>query len=194
MRYVSIDIETTGLSPDASDIIEFGAVVEDTNVVDKSIDELPFFHAYVLPPFREQYGRHVYVGDPYAISMHGDIFKRIATQADGYRYLQTHELGSAFRTFLEEQKLGLPLLAAGKNFASFDKIFLERLPEFTNYVCFNHRSLDPTILYLQKDDISPPSSKVCMERAGIKGDVVHTALEDAKIVIKLFRNGWKPTK
>ena len=64
MKYVSIDIETTGINKDFCDIIEFGAIIEDTEN-QKSYDQSPKFHRYLKPPRPEGYR-----GELYAINMH----------------------------------------------------------------------------------------------------------------------------
>ena len=46
MRYISIDIETTGLDAETNQILSIGAVVEDTNNL-VPFDELPKFHAVI---------------------------------------------------------------------------------------------------------------------------------------------------
>ena len=46
MKYVSIDIETTGINPLVNDIIEFAAVIDDTNAK-VPIENLPKFHRYI---------------------------------------------------------------------------------------------------------------------------------------------------
>ena len=51
MRYVSIDLETTGLDAINNDIIEFGAVLDDLADM-KPLEELPRFHAYIC---KEEY-------------------------------------------------------------------------------------------------------------------------------------------
>ena len=50
MKYVSIDIETTGLHEDECDIIEFGAVIDDLRVM-APISKLPVFHCYFIKEF-----------------------------------------------------------------------------------------------------------------------------------------------
>ena len=80
------------------------------------------------------------------------------------------------------------LLAAGKNFASFDLQFLNQLPGFRKFIRFKHRFLDPAMLWWDPDlDDGPPDTKTCMERAGLAGEVAHTAIEDALVVVKLIR-------
>ena len=39
------------------------------------------------------------------------------------------------------------LTPAGKNFASFDRQFLKRLPRFEQVVKMHHRTLDPAVLW-----------------------------------------------
>jgi hypothetical protein len=78
--------------------------------------------------------------------------------------------------------------AAGKNFGSFDKQFLERLPGLKGWVKFKHRSIDPGNLFWRpQTDKELPGSKTCMERAGIPGEVAHTAVADAMAVIQMVR-------
>ena len=76
---------------------------------------------------------------------------------------------------------------AGKNFASFDRQFLKRLPEFQNKVRLHHRTLDPAMLFWLAADERLPDSKTCYERAGMDPKVAHTALEDALAVVQLIR-------
>jgi hypothetical protein len=82
--------------------------------------------------------------------------------------------------------------AAGKNFASFDMQFLNRLPYFDLHVKFRHRVIDPAILFWNPaEDERLPDSKTCYERAGYDNTVAHTAVEDAKAVVWLVRQGVK---
>lgn len=184
MRYISIDCETTGLDIDNCNIIEFGAVIEDTNDL-LALDKLPTFHRYLLPP--EGTGR--YTGEPYALSMHSEIFELIATKAEGINPLH---LGSDFFNWLKEQGLvkkeGDPITVAGKNFPSFDLQFLRKLRRFSPPVRFNHRFIDPAMLYWQPlTDSRLPNMETCLERAEIEKPVLHTAVDDALLVIELIR-------
>lgn len=72
MKYVSLDIETTGLSPVHHDVLEVGAVLDDLSV-QAPLGELPRFHCYVLP--HDEKG---YRGDPFALAMNHRILDRIA--------------------------------------------------------------------------------------------------------------------
>jgi DNA polymerase III epsilon subunit-like protein len=184
MKYVSIDIETAGLNKHCS-ILEFGAVIDDLS---KPIteDELIKFHTYVT------YEDNHISGEPYALAMHQRIFHRIAKHEEGYNYTPWYNLGINFKNWLkengyEETNGVVRINVAGKNFAMFDKNFLE--PIFEGQVEFVHRVLDPVMLYFRKGDKGLPSASMCMERAGLEGEVAHTALEDAILVVKLLRRG-----
>jgi len=81
--------------------------------------------------------------------------------------------------------------AAGKNFGTFDKRFLEKLPRWQQLFRVRQRILDPAILFCDfKNDEFLPSLTVCKERAQVKGIVTHNALEDAWDVITLLRTKY----
>lgn len=195
MKFVSIDIETTGLDPNKCTILEFAAVVDDLNI-QEPIDKLPKFQTYVLQDF--------YNGDPYALAMHCDKLQKIANwRTSGIDVCSLDTLILKFQTFLVTfgyQESGrnsaylkegyIKINVAGKNFANFDNRFLEKLPNYDKLIKIGHRILDPVMLYFDpaKDIDHLPSMIDCMKRAGIEGEVPHTALDDALLVIKLLRN------
>ena len=77
---------------------------------------------------------------------------------------------------------------AGKNFASFDKHFLERLPRWKQVIRVRQRIIDPSVIFTSwNEDKSMPSLYECKQRAKIQGIVTHDALEDAWDVIQLLR-------
>jgi hypothetical protein len=60
------------------------------------------------------------------------------------------------------------LVAAGKNFASFDRQFLNRL-DWRFKKLFHHRSLDPGSMFVNSSsDSVPPSTEECGNRASLK--------------------------
>jgi len=80
---------------------------------------------------------------------------------------------------------------AGKNFASFDKIFLERLPRWKQVVSIRQRIIDPSVIFTNwNEDKTLPNLQSCKERAKIEGIVTHNALEDAWDVIQLLRTQY----
>jgi DNA polymerase III epsilon subunit-like protein len=175
-KFVSVDIETTGLDPETCQTIEVGAVIADWN--DPS--ETQEFHCYVLYP--------QYKGDPYALSMHPHIFRRIATNEEGYNYCPAEHVMYELHTWLITHfgHRG-PYTVAGKNFAGFDKKFLDKLPQ-TGETIFHHRVLDPGCMFWNPlTDERPPNQTDCLVRAGIPSEVTHNALEDARQVVKLIQ-------
>lgn len=189
MRYISVDIECTGLDPLTCDIIEFGAVLDDLDQR-MPIDSLPMFHCYLV--------KDNYFGEPYALSMHPTIFRRIAERGleenrKKYSYLNANSLGNAFKKFLlnngyasEHDKVLINV--AGKNFSSFDLQFLKHKSDFLKHIEVRSGVLDPGILFLEGEDKGIPGLKKCKERAGIEDTTVyHDAISDAKDVIELLR-------
>ena len=59
----------------------------------------------------------------------------------------------------------LTINVAGKNFGTFDKLFLDELPWWRKLIKVRQRIIDPSILYCRWDeDESIPSLKKCKER------------------------------
>lgn len=182
MKYVAIDLETSGLNPETDQVLEMAAVVDDLT---SPLESLPRFRAYV---------RHnTYHGSAAALYMNREILK-ILSLPDSLDVVDAEAVMWKFYNFLTgpggipviDPTLPLKVVAAGKNFASFDQKFISKLPN-GHYVKFHHRVMDPTMLYFEKSDVVPPDSKLCMERAGLPGEVEHTALADALMVVKLIR-------
>jgi len=186
MKYVSIDIETTGLNPNRCQVIEIAAVVDDTDVVLSAIETLPTFHCYVE--------HNTIVGESYALSMHSRIFEIIS----GRRGVSEQPVWCArtaavrLMTFLNLHFAG-GVQVAGKNFASFDLRFLRRIEGF-EVSRLHHRYLDPASMLARHDDVKLPSTEECLERCGLPASVLHTAVEDARDVIRMVRHafGVKP--
>lgn len=77
---------------------------------------------------------------------------------------------------------------AGKNFGTFDKLFLQELPWWQKLIRTRQRVLDPAILCVDwKNDTSLPNLTQCKERTDVSGFVTHNALEDAWDVIQVLR-------
>jgi hypothetical protein len=188
MPYVSIDLETTGIDHNACQILEIGAVFDDGT---KYADELPVFHKYVYQP------DGLYTGEPFALQMNAKILKRLssvsAADIQSKVCVRPDEVAECFRLWLFNMckwDCKSPLTPAGKNFASFDKNFLDRLPGWKETVKLNHRALDPAVFYWRPaGDERLPGTQECMDRAGLKGVVAHTAVEDAEVVVRLIRKG-----
>lgn len=92
------------------------------------------------------------------------------------------------RTMINGGTKPITLNVAGKNFGTFDKLFLQELPWWQKLIRTRQRVLDPAILMVDwTNDKSLPNLTQCKERAGIEGIVTHDALEDAWDVIEVLR-------
>jgi DNA polymerase III epsilon subunit-like protein len=177
MDFVSIDIETTGISPELDQILEFGAViVKDWKIVDS---------------FRKTIYHERISGSPYALNLNHELIGEISNCKDIFsndNFETLDFLAESFYSFckkhfkLKENKININV--AGKNFGSFDLQFLKRVPKWDEYFKINHRYLDPAILYfdIDLDKDSLPDLKKCKERSGLFTDieVKHRADIDAE--------------
>ncbi len=217
MKYLSIDLETTGLDPDRCDVIEFAAVLDDTMKPEVPIDQLPSFRALLV--------QDIYKGEPYALAMHKELLNEVCGRGafassarselahDGgvitnggtavsYQ-LRPFDLFSEFEHWLVNVGMlklqDIPrirldgkqprILVAGKNFAGFDLRFLRRMAGNWDRL-FSHRVLDPAMMFIRADDEKPPSLEQCLGRAGFSDGVTHTALNDARDVVRCIRGGF----
>jgi len=215
MIYVSIDIETSGLDPVKNSVLSVGAIIEDT---EKKLpwNEIPKFDAIVLQneivgsPRALTMNKKLIenIGD----WLEGDTMKKaelsVQTQSE---FWEKEDVVKAFYTFLwnngfstldspsmhvegklkpiiDSRTKPITINVAGKNFGTFDKLFLQELPWWQKLIRTRQRVLDPAILYCDwKNDTALPSLTACKERAGIYGLVTHNALEDAWDVIEVLR-------
>jgi len=180
MKYVSIDIETTGLDPDRCQVIEIAAIVDDTAVRLNTIHNLPTFHCYV--------SHESFRGEAYALSMHSRIFRILAGKETALSDIFVPRAASQMLLAFLAHNFGGAVQAAGKNFASFDLRFLRRMEGFSAAI-FHHRYLDPASIFAEPDDEKLPSTEECLRRCGLPATVAHTATEDALDVIRMVRRG-----
>ena len=222
MKYISIDIETTGLDPEFNQILSIGAVIEDT------LNPIPFKD---LPKFHAVIKRESVYGSIFALNLNRELIqamkdyseaktdelKQEVEESFGAKFYHEDEVVEAlfqfcFRNGLVESDgnttifkqvkiiddIAYPILTsnmpkvylncAGKNFAGFDKKFLEKLPRWKQVFSIRSRVLDPGILFVDWiNDESVPSLDECKKRAGIDGVVTHNAVEDAMDVVMLLR-------
>lgn len=226
MKFISIDVETTGLDPENCQILSIGAVIEDTHLP-IPFEDLPKFHAVIK--------RENVSGSIFALNMNRDLIqamknhseartedeKKMVEESFGAKFYHEDEVVEAlfqfcFRNGLVEFDVNTfvfkqvkivdgrtyPILTsnmpktylncAGKNFAGFDKKFLEKLPRWKQVFSIRSRVLDPGILFVDWiNDESVPSLDECKKRAGIDGVVTHNAVEDAMDVVMLLRQCYK---
>jgi oligoribonuclease len=202
MKYISLDIETTGFDPIENDILEIGIYLEDTSLcLDR--EKLPCFHCYIW--------KEIYRGNAYALAMNAHIITKIlelkrACPEGTYRLLAPSDVISHIANWLYKNRKLFPsvkmsdtfpwgefpkLVVAGKNVAGFDLPFIRELPR-SHYLSFYHRTIDPAMLYFDpKIDEIPPDLSTCKKRAGFETYVSHNALDDAWDVIRLIRHKTK---
>lgn len=184
MRYISLDLETSGLDATRHQILEFAAVIEDTNNP-QAVSKLPYFSTFIE--------WDTILGDPVALKMNAKIIEKIADP--NVEKLTIHELSKKFVTWLCDEKIDVTkkITFAGKNFSGFDRQFLMRVPNW-HMIKMHHRSADVGALYWNPlTDEELPSSEICCERAGI-AQPSHRALDDARTIIELIRkakNGYR---
>lgn len=223
MKYVVIDIETTGVPGkdgklEDLQIIEFGAIIEDTNNP-LSWDDIPKFKKII---------RHEhYYGGAFAINLNARIFeilaKRETFSKDGrveydqlYEIIELKDLAKEFFDFLiphlgvfskegsfEEaleqankyKQAPLTITPAGKNFDAFDRKFIELIPKWDQYIRLRHRTIDPTTPYIDwHNDEQPPGLGECLQRAGIIKQVTHNAVEDCWDTLEVLRKEYNVKK
>jgi hypothetical protein len=202
LKYASFDIETTGLDPHRHQVLEIAVVVETdwkTPVEDLPFMRLALKHDEVVASWRalEMNVRLFQEKDEFEIRYPPDAAAhhvRLFQEKDEFEIRYPPDAAAHHvLTFLRDQfgsDVGhaARVTAAGKNFATFDKLFLDQLPGWPKGV-FRHRVLDPVTLWLDQDDDAPPDMATCLDRANLKQTEAHTALGDARDVIRLIRAG-----
>ncbi len=186
MRYVSLDLETTGGRPARHQILELAAVVEDTKNL-RPLAELPAFRRVVRHP--------EYVGTAGALALNAGLLRELAQKEPNPELCGPEELLPQLREFLlaqgfkTDKKDCVAVTMAGKNIASFDLGFLRELPGYGTLVRAEPAMLDPAAFYLNwRKDTRLPTMQTCKARAHFADDTVaHQALADALDVIELLR-------
>jgi len=171
MKFVSIDIETTGLDEHVCQILEVGAVIADfENVYDSN---------------RWKFYTPLIIGEPYAINLNQRLIAAMLTCTD---YIDINKFPRILSNWV-----GSVNVFAGKNLGTFDLRFLRKIKGW-DQVKFHQRVLDPTMYYLHHDDIEPPNLKTCMQRAGLPMLEHHDAVSDALMVVQLLQKAYRDGK
>ncbi len=172
MRYVSLDIETTGLDPKRCQVLQLAMVLEDTEYPDTPILDLPHWCEAI-----HWKGLH---GEPYAFSMHSKLLKLCA---DGERSTPPIPFYDFAECWLQDHDVTPDnrITVAGKNVAGFDLRFLP--DQITG--CFHHRCLDPGSVFVDWDQ-----QHLLSLGDLIDAKVAHDALQDARDVIKVLRRSY----
>ena len=184
MRYISVDIEGTGINVDNCDILEFGAVADDLDE-GMPVEALPQFHCY----FKQE----TYTGEAFGLAMNTEILRRISCEEEGYNYYNPNKFGHKFKMWLIDEcgydleSDRVTINVAGKNFGTYDYPMLKTKTDLFKHVGMRTRFIDPSIMFLQRGDDSIPGLGVCKVRSGSENYVDHTALEDSIDIVNLVR-------
>jgi hypothetical protein len=211
MIYISIDIETSGLDHEKHKVLSIGAIIEDT---EKKLpyEECPKFNAIVLQNeitgspraitmnkgLIAMIGEYLEGSDDVRFNMdtilNYSFYKQEDVVKKFYMFLWVNGYGDddpnqlLITSRIDSNSKPITINVAGKNFGTFDKLFLQELPWWQKLIRTRQRVLDPAILMVDwKNDKSLPNLTQCKERAGINGIVTHDALEDAWDVIEVMR-------
>jgi len=223
MIYTVIDIETTGVpgkngTVEELQIIEFGAVIEDTNNI-LAMEDLPQYNRIIR---HEQY-----TGGAFAINMNARIFEILAKREtyrrgeeqdaydkhhgiislkdlakDFFDFLYPHFgkiEGSDFEKAISEankySQAPFVITPAGKNFDAFDRKFIDIIPKWSQYINLRHRTIDPTSMYVDwYNDDTPPGLGDCLQRAGVPKIVTHKAVQDCLDTLLVIRREYEIKK
>lgn len=179
MKYISIDIETTGLDPEKNNILEFAAVMDYDSSV--TVENLPYIQYYIH--------HDLLCVSPSNLKFLGvDYYQK---WMDSKQCHLSYAIGDLLRGFKD---LALPERTpiAGMNYPSFDHQFLLKDDTYkaVHSKYFGHRYLSPAMFYLKADDETIPGTEELCRRSGVKynRDEAHDALYDARLVVQLIRN------
>jgi oligoribonuclease (3'-5' exoribonuclease) len=173
MRYLSLDVETTGLDPQQDQLLQVAMVVEDSDV-DMPVEELSSINLLVLHPR--------YVGNAYALGLNGSILRRISGQEPtDLQKIAIADLPAMLLQFINLNFPGQRVTVAGKNAAGFDIPFMP----FSVRERFRHRVIDPGSVFVDwSKDMLPSLGDLTQDT------VAHDALEDARDVIRVLRRSY----
>lgn len=182
MRYLSLDLEATGLR-EHDLIIEIGIIPFDsTTPEDKAIENSLAFHRYIKCPSFEELKNSL---EPWVIEHNESLIQK--ANAEG---ISMEQLKKEFESYLQSKEIKKyfgedQITLFGKSMNAIDLPFLKRDLgwEWINKY-FNHKQLDLSSVAYHLIDMGKlpqdcASGDNLMKKLGM-GEVCHTALEDAK--------------
>ena len=214
MKYVVFHLETGGLNPFEHSILELGAIVEDTEKK-YPLDEIPKFQSLIqydvyrgdaMALYRnrelllqisknENKKKMILTLDNLAATLYAWLSKHIDTTIDdSNRMLDFNAFNKQYdaegAVEYQNQKT-LLINVAGKNFGVFQHRFLQQIPDIDKFLGFNHRFMDPAILFFNPAiDKVLPGTEECKRRAGLEitgGEKIPSAISECWDVICMFR-------
>jgi len=189
--YLSIDIETTGISDNAQ-ILQISAVFDDLKSPLGSLKTIDLPIKYDV----------LNNAEPYAIGMNAELFKKMMDK--NFKVFTPSQAGFELVTFIRDCRASLPLdwtghdtqklVFAGKNVASFDipklKTFLSGITRESYISSFNrdvhYKTLDVGSLFF--DTFGENVSLSEINKLTGRAAVTHNALDDAFDVVHAIRH------
>ena len=198
MKYLALDVETTGLDPKTDQLMMASFIIADTEYPDVPVSMLPSLTIAIdreVITFQQRSFAVIYTM-PY-LAEYVRISKLppnklMLVSTSGYEVFSTLEdVYQHVRQFLEVHHAFGKLLLAGKNVMAFDYPFLCQSSFAT--IPIHHRSLDPMMCFIRSADALPPDLATCCTRAGVSYDTKagHSSLYDAQLVVELLRRGMQ---
>jgi len=180
MKYISLDLETTCLTPSPENILMISMVVENTEDV-KPLEELPHFTCFV--------DQEDFKGSAFALGMNGWILDIISNRVENKTGYPVYCLDSWVPDALEFIKKHFPngrANLAGKNVAVFDYQFLPQAIQAK----FRHRMIDPGSIFLDWNQDKIMGLGDVKKTLKLDSYVSHNAYEDALDVIRILRESY----
>ena len=181
MKFISLDIETSGLNPERHQVLELAMVLEDTEYV-MPLQDLPFFN--------QRISYEEVTGSPFALAMNHQLIKDMHYPCAVPLATAVENAWQWLYDVLDHVPVGtnMPFVTvAGKNVGTFDIPFLKANGFEALTEMFHRRTLDAGSALFKYNkpflpslgDLIPPGRKV-----------QHTAYQDALDVIEVLRKKY----
>lgn len=181
MRYISVDLETTGLDTNKCQIVMASFVLEDTERPEVPLEELKHCTALI---------RHEnYYWESYALNMNQWIVNHLYEKFTPFKVLTPEDWENEVLKYLfqidyrQERKFTL----AGKNIGGFDSKFLPK--SILNRCHYRYIDVGSVCIDWSKDKVGSLSD--LKNERGLGKEVTHNAYYDALDVIKILRTTYK---
>lgn len=188
MKFISIDVETTGVDPNTNKVIQIGACICDLSE--------PFDRTKTPTFFCNVKWSTAIPWDYQAVVMNSGIVEEMLKNKESEENLPPNEVTGEFKYWLSSNSIPVNkgFTVAGKNFSGFDLQFLNiSIPHWRNEIRIKQRVIDIASHFWVFGDECLPTLQECLNRAGIERSVTHNALQDALDVAELvfFKLGKK---
>ncbi len=185
MKYFIFHCNTGGYNSDTDSLIEIGCIFEDTK------NKLDFEK---IPKYKKLIYQDIYTGNSQGLFLNSDNLNKISIEYSkkseeiipinklapnlyswmiNYvdNFLTDKNISSDFdlhgkiHAVNELDRKKILINVGGKNFGVFQHSFLKKIPHIDEYISFNHRFIDPSILFFENEDDSLPNTEECKKRA-----------------------------